>query len=306
MRFVSSSDIAELLPMGDAIDALQDAFASGHLGDAPQRTHVDVPDGTLLLMPASGDGGVGVKLVTLNPSNPDKGLPFIHGVYVLFSAGSLEPEVIVDGGAMTGLRTAAVSGLATRHLARADATRLVLFGAGTQGHAHLDAMLAVRSVTHVTVVSRSAGPAEELASRARDLGLEAEVGAPSSVSDADIVCTCTTSPVPVFDGSLLPDGCHVNAVGAYTTDTRELDDITMRRAKIVVEDRDAALAEAGDVVIPLESGAIDADRIVADLSEVVTGAAVRTSDADITVFKSVGVAFEDLAVARALVDRLER
>lgn len=292
--------------MGDAIDALQDAFASGHLGDAPQRTHVDVPDGTLLIMPASGDGGLGVKLVTLNPSNPDKGLPFIHGVYVLFSAGSLEPEVIVDGGAMTGLRTAAVSGLATRHLARADATRLVIFGAGTQGHAHLDAMLAVRSLTHVTVVSRSAGPAEELASRARDLGLEAEVGVPSSVSGADIVCACTTSPAPVFDGSLLPDGCHVNAVGAYTTDTRELDDATMQRAKIVVEDRDAALAEAGDVVIPLESGAIDADRIVADLSEVVTGAAVRTSDDDITVFKSVGVAFEDLAVARALVDRLER
>lgn len=292
--------------MGDAIDALQDAFASGHLGDAPQRTHVNVPDGTLLIMPASGDGGVGVKLVTLNPSNPDKGLPFIHGVYVLFSAGSLEPEVIVDGGAMTGLRTAAVSGLATRHLARADATRLVIFGAGTQGNAHLDAMLAVRPVTHVTVVSRSAGPAEELVAKARALGLTAELGDAASVRNADIVCACTTSPTPVFDGSLLPGGCHVNAVGAYTTDTRELDDATMSRAKIVVEDRDAALTEAGDVVIPLESGAIDADRIVADLSEVVTGAAVRTSDADITVFKSVGVAFEDLAIARALVDKLER
>lgn len=289
--------------MADAVDALERAFASETPAEAPLRSHIDVPSGTLLTMPAAGGDGVGVKLVTLNPSNPDQGLPFIHGVYVLFSAATLEPEAVIDGGAMTALRTAAVSGLATRHVAREDAMRLVIFGAGTQGNSHLDAMVAVRPVASVTIVSRSAGPAEELVSRARSLGIEASVGDPAAVADADIVCTCTTSPSPVFDGSRLLGGCHVNAVGAYTTDTRELDDATMSRARIVVEDRDAALAEAGDIVIPLRSGAIEGHQIVADLFEVVAGEPVRTTDDDLTVFKSVGVAFEDLAIARAVVDR---
>ncbi len=304
MKFVSSDELAELLPMAQAVDALERTFGSATTAEAPLRSHVEVPSGTLLTMPAAGDDGVGVKLVTLNPTNPDNGLPFIHGVYVLFSAATLEPEAIIDGGAITALRTAAVSGLATRCLARADASRLVIFGAGTQGHSHLDAMLAVRPITSVTVVSRSPDPAEELASRARSLGLNATVGDPASVAQADIVCCCTTSPTPVFDGALLPDGCHVNAVGAYTTATRELDEATMVRARIVVEERDAALAEAGDIVIPLESGAIEGDAVVADLFEVVAGEPVRTSEGDVTVFKSVGIAFEDLAIARAVVDRL--
>lgn len=290
--------------MAQAVDALERTFASTTTAEAPLRSHVEVPSGMLLTMPAAGDDGVGVKLVTLNPSNPDRGLPFIHGVYVLFSPATLEPEAIIDGGAITALRTAAVSGLATRHLAREDASRLVIFGAGTQGHSHLDAMLTVRPIACVTVVSRSAGPAEELATRARSLGLDATVGDPGSVANADIICCCTTSPTPVFDGSRLPDGCHVNAVGAYTTDTRELDDATMKRGKIVVEEREAALAEAGDIVIPLESGAIEGESVVADLFEVVAGEPVRTSNADVTVFKSVGIAFEDLAIARAVVDKL--
>ena len=133
--------------------------------------------------------------------------------------------------------------------------------------------------------------------------MDAAAAGPEAVADADIICTCTTSDQPVFDGRLLPDGVHVNAVGAYRPESRELDDETIGRAKIVVETREAALAEAGDLLIPIGAGLIRPSDIAADLGEVVRGANVRTSSDDVTVFKSVGVAFEDLAVAGALVER---
>ena len=305
MRYVGSEALSELLPMGAAIDALEAAFASDRLADAPPRAHVDVPDGTLLVMPAAGADGVGVKLVTLNPSNPDAGLPFIHGVYVLFDPGSLVPSVIIDGAAMTGLRTAAVSGLATKHLARPDAGRLVIFGAGTQGNAHLDAMRAVRRLKHVTVVSRTVERASALVEKARAYGVDAEVADPPAVSEADLVCTCTTSDEPVFEGRHLRPGVHVNAVGAYQPTSRELDDDAVSRARVVVETRAAAMEEAGDILVPMRAGVIGEDHVVAELSDVVRGeVSVRTSGDDVTLFKSVGVAFEDLAIARAVVNRL--
>jgi len=165
-------------------------------------------------------------------------------------------------------------------------------------------MRSVRPIEEVVIVSRSAGPAEALADRATREGMAGRVGDPGAVSDADVVCTCTTSPDPVFDGGALASGAHVNAVGAYTPQTRELDDEAMRRGRIVVETREAALAEAGDLLLPLKAGVIDEAAIVADLAEVVRGAGVRASDDDITIFKSVGIAFEDLVVARAAADRL--
>jgi ornithine cyclodeaminase len=300
---VGARELEEILPVAQAIEALERAFAAENLPSAPLRNNVEVPRGELLLMPASGEQGVGVKLVTLAPENPGRGLPFLHSIYVLFSPESLEPTLTVDGAALTALRTSAVSALATRHLARGDSSRLVLFGAGVQANAHLDAMRAVRPVERVGVVSRSREPAERLAERARKLSMDAEVAEPTAVAHADIVCTCTTSGTPVFDGRLLPDGAHVNAVGAYRPDSRELDDETIGRAKIVVETREAALAEAGDLLIPIKTGVITASDISADLNEVVRGAKVRTSADDVTVFKSVGIAFEDLAVAAAVVER---
>jgi ornithine cyclodeaminase len=304
LPFVDAARLTELLPMTAAVDALEAAFGSGALPEAPLRSHVETPAGTLLSMPATGPEGAGVKLVTVTPANPERGLPLIQGLYVLFGSETQEPEAVIDGAALTALRTGAVSGLATRHLARADATLLVIFGAGVQARAHLEAMRAVRPVERVTVVSRTAARAETLADLARAMGLEAAAGGPDAIEDADLVCTCTTSPSPVFDGRLLPNGAHVNAVGAYTPDTRELDDATIRRAAVVVETREAAMAEAGDVVIPLRAGVVDASHVVADLAEVVRGARVRRSPDDVTVFKSVGVGFEDLAIARAAVDRL--
>jgi ornithine cyclodeaminase/alanine dehydrogenase-like protein (mu-crystallin family) len=296
--------LARSLPMEAAIDALEAAFGADPLPESPPRSHIETASGTLLVMPAHGASGVGVKLVTLTPANPEHGRPFIHAVYVLFDAETQAPAATFDGAALTALRTAAISGLATRWLARTDARRLVLYGAGVQARSHLDAMRAVRPVEEVVIVSRGPGAAEDLARSAASGGLRASTAAPGAERDADLVCTCTTSSTPVIEGANLPEGIHVNAIGAYTTAMRELDSEAVRRAKVVVETREAATAEAGDLAIAMAEGAIGKDHVVADLAEVVRGARVRNSQDDITLFKSVGVAFEDLVVARAAFERL--
>lgn len=273
--YVDAAELRRLVPMEAAVDALERMFAAGGV-EVPQRQHLPVGAGELLVMPAWGPGGAGVKLVTVNPDNPAAGKALINGVYVLFSADSLEPVLMLDGAAVTALRTPAVSALATKHLAPPDARRLVVFGDGTQGRGHVEAMRAVRDIESVSVVTRSQGDAND-------------------VARADIVCTCTTSPTPLFDGSLLPAGAHVNAVGAYKPYARELDDATIRRAAVFVEERAAALAEAGDVVQPVESGALDPSSI-RDLRDLLANG---RPGADVTVFKSVGLASEDLAIATA-------
>ena len=301
--YVDGATLRRLMPIETAVEALEAAFRDASAA-APPRSHVDVANGTLLLMSASGPDGVGVKLVTIAPGNPARGRELIHAVYVLFDPESLAPLAVIDGAELTALRTSAVSALATKHLAEASASRLLLFGAGVQARAHLESMRAARPIERVDVVSRTASRAEALVETARDAGLDAGVAGPEAVREADLVCTCTTSSEPVFDGSLLRPGAHVNAVGAYRPDMRELDEETIRRARVVVEQREAALAEAGDLIIPIRDGAVDASHIVADLTEVVRGARVRRGPDDVTVFKSVGIAFEDLAVAAAVAARL--
>ncbi len=299
MRVVAGDELRARLSMTAAIDALDAAFAREDPSlTSPLRTTLATPAGTLLSMPAAGEAGVGVKLVTLSEFNPQRGLPFTQAVYVLFDGTTQAPEAVIDGAELTALRTAAVSGLATRRLANPDASRLVVFGAGVQATAHVEAMHAVRPLSEVVVVGRDPARTAALVAFANGLGVEARTGTPADVATADLVCTCTTSAVSVFDGHDLADGVHVNAVGAYLADQRELDTETMRRAKIVVETRDAALREAGDVVMAIDEGAIEADGLV-DLAEVVRGRTVRTAPGDVTVFVSVGVGFEDLVVARA-------
>lgn len=305
MRVIDAEELRAGVPMIAAVDALEASFGRTDPSlTTPMRTSLATPAGTLLTMPAAADVGVGVKLVTLSEFNPQKGLPFIHGVYVLFDVVTQQPEAVLDGTVLTALRTAAVSGLATRLLANLDARRLVLFGAGVQAEAHLEAMRVVRPLEEVVVVSRSPDKAQRLAAKATAAGIAGRVGSPEDVATADIVCTCTTSAVSVFDGRLLAAGSHVNAIGAFLADEREIDTETVRRARVVVETREVALAEAGDLLIPITEGAISPAHIVADLSELVRGAAVRTDPADVTVFESVGMAFEDLVVARAALDAL--
>lgn len=299
MEIIGAEELGRRLSMTAAIDALELAFRERDPSAGPLRSNVDTPAGSLLLMPASGPDGVGVKLVTISPDNPDRGLPLIHAVYVLFDATSQEPEAVIDGAALTALRTAAVSGLATRLLANDDSSRLVIFGSGIQATSHLEAMLVVRPIEHVTIVSRTSERAEALAAVARGVGVEGVTGAPRAVSDADVVCTCTTATSPLFDGLWLNVGAHVVAVGTHLPTARELDGATIGRAKVVVETREAALAEAGELVLAIKDGVFGPEHIRADLKELVSGTTVRTSRDDVTVFKSVGLAFEDLAVARA-------
>jgi ornithine cyclodeaminase/alanine dehydrogenase-like protein (mu-crystallin family) len=302
-RLIGAEELRDRLPIAAAVDALESAFSANDPSGGPLRTHLETPGGSLLLMPATDEElGVGVKLVALTPANPARGLPLIHASYVLFDADTQAPRAILDGAALTAHRTAAVSALATRHLARPDASRLVVFGAGVQATAHVDAMREVRDVTDLVVVSRSPERAAALVAAARAGGVRADVGEADAVREAGLVCTCTTSQEPLFDGSVLAPGAHVNAVGAYQPHTRELDTETVRRARVVVETREVALAEAGDLLLPIREGAIGAEHVVADLGELVRGAEIRRSPEDVTLFESVGMAFEDLVIARAVVD----
>jgi ornithine cyclodeaminase/alanine dehydrogenase-like protein (mu-crystallin family) len=291
-------ELRRALTMRAAIEALDEVFG-GEPPAAPPRSHHNVGEGDLLVMPAwSDDFGVGIKLVTVAPGNPDAGLPLIHGIYALFDPGSLNPAVLLDGGALTAIRTAAVSGVATKYLARLDATAIGILGGGTQGLAHLEAMTTVLPRLEVArCASRSQQSTERLVERAHELGLRAEAASPAEVAQADVICTCTTSSSPLFDGSLIRPGTHVNAVGSYKAEARELDDVAIARARVFVEVREPALREAGDLRIPIESNVLVEEEII-ELADVAGGRAMGRRDAgDITIFKSVGVAFEDLVIA---------
>lgn len=303
-HLVTAEELAALVSPRDAVDVLEAAFSALDGGGDPPRTHQAVPGGELLLMPASGPGGVGVKLVTIARENPAAGRPLIQGVYVLFSPATLSPAAIVEGAALTALRTSAVSALATRHLARPDARRLVIFGGGTQAEAHALAVPAVRPIEHIAIIGTGSARTAELVERLQVRGLPAELDDGSALEAADVVCTCTTSTTPLFEGHALAPGTHVNAIGAYRPDMCELPALLLRRARVFVESRAAALREGGDLVRAIAAGTVTADCIDAELSDVVRGAiGARTPD-EITVFKSVGLAVEDLAVANALAARL--
>lgn len=302
-RFVDGDALSSLLSMSGAIDALEQAFLT-ELPVAPDRAHLDVGGGDLLLMPSWSGSAAGVKLVTVAPGNPEKSLPLIQGIYALFTKPELTPIALFEAAALTALRTAAVSGVATRHLARRSSKRLVIFGAGVQARSHLDAMLAVCDIEELAVVSRGRDPATTFVDRAREIGVAADLAEPGAVGHADVICTCTTSSHPLFDGRLLPAGVHVNAVGSYKPSARELDDESVRRARIVV-DTATALRESGDLMIPLDSGVLAAED-VQELTYVIRGGGGRTATDEITLFKSVGAAFEDLVIAEAAAARLQR
>jgi ornithine cyclodeaminase len=245
-------------------------------------------------MPAATPEVVGIKLAGIAPDNPAAGLPRIQAVYVLFDAATMTPQAFIDGTALTTLRTPAQSALAVRDLAAMDAESLVVFGSGPQAWGHLEAIRAVRPIRKVTVVGRNLERAQALVDQIRADDLVAEAGTAEAVRGADVVVCATTARQPVFDGALLADHACVVAVGSHEPDARELDDTVFRRAGlVVVEDRATALREAGDVIQAIAAGALDENRLV-DLVD------RPPSPADgITVFKGVGLAWQDLAVAAA-------
>ncbi len=247
-------------------------------------------------------GAAGAKVVSVFPGNPGRGLPLIQAVYLLHDAATGRPVALLEAGWLTGLRTAAASALAATRLARGDAAVLALLGAGVQAAFHLEAMVGVRPVRHVLVASRTRERAERLAAEAaaRHPGLAVEVvsDADAAVAQADLVVAATTSRTPVVRGVRLRPGAFVALVGAFTPDAREADTEAIRRARVYVDTYEGALAEAGDLLIPMAEGAFAREAIAGDLAGLVTGRVAGRRDPDeITLFKSVGAAIEDLAVA---------
>lgn len=298
MLLVSREDIESTLSPAAARAAIGLALGAG---PRPQVDRVTMPFGAgeLLLMPAEDGERAGVKVLTLAPGTSPRGL------YVLFEARSLAPVAALDGAALTEVRTAAVSAWAADALARPEAATLALFGSGPQARSHLAALVGVRELSSVLVTARSQAGAEAMIARARELGLEASRAAPAQAALADIVCCCTSSPEPLFDGRRLQPGALVIAIGSHHADRREVDTATVRRSRVVVETRASALAGAGDLLVPMGQGELTPEDIAADLFQLAQGTAVTLDHAhDVRLFKSVGVAFEDLAIARAVVERL--
>jgi ornithine cyclodeaminase len=309
ISFLNADAVRAALSLELAADALARGFVSLKRGGIPRTVlRLPSPDGAgtseMLLMPAAGPHGAGLKVVTVVRGNPARGLPMIQGLYILMTADGLTPELVIDGAALTGLRTAAVSTLATRYLARPDSRRLVVFGGGVQAAAHVDAMCRTLPIEHVTVVGRSPDSlsAGRLVEELQAKQIDAVAGTPRAVAQADVICTCTTGTSPLFEDRDLQAGTHVNAIGAYRREMVEVPAASLARALLVVEDIGATLVEAGDVVQAIAAGALPAEGFARELHELVSGKVARTSDEQVTVFKSVGLAVEDLIVARAIAD----
>jgi ornithine cyclodeaminase/alanine dehydrogenase-like protein (mu-crystallin family) len=309
------AEVAEALSMGECIEAMADVLAAHARGELHQPLRsVDRPpssEGFVGLMPAHRGGErplFALKALCMFPGNPARGLDAHQGTVTLFDGTTGEPTAILDASAITAIRTAAVSAVATRLLAVDDARRLAILGAGVQAAAHLDAMLAVRDLEEVSVCSRTPERAERLVARAREahphLNVDVAEGAESALRDAQIVVTATSSREPVLRRDWLAEGAHVNAVGASAPAFRELDTATIATCSLFADSRESLVNEAGDYQLAVSEGAIPGPQhIRAELGEVVAGTAPGRSDrAELTVFRSLGLAIEDLAAAELAVE----
>lgn len=310
MRVVSAAEIDQALDYPSLVDALADAFAGAIT--APPRHHHTIPragaPATLLLMPAwhHAAGFVGIKSVTVFPDNAALQKPSVMGSYLLLAGETGEPLALMDGVALTLRRTAAASALAARHLAREDARRMTMIGAGALAPHLIAAHAATRPIERVTIWNRSRAAAERLRGALLHLFPIVEVSADreTALRSADIVSAATMTREPLVEGRLLRPGCHVDLVGAYAPDMREADDETIRRARVFVDTR-AGMRESGDIAEPLRSGLLSEADIAGDLHDLVrTGGPARRTAEEITLFKSVGNAVEDLAAAALVWQRL--
>lgn len=301
--------------MGECIDVMAATLAELARGAVvlPLRSVMRLPDGisAFAMMPAylASTPLVGAKVITVFPGNHGSTVDSHQGAILLFEGRQGQLIAIVDATSITSIRTAAVSAVATRLLARSDARELAILGAGVQGLAHLDAIRLVRPLARVRVWSRSHDRARVLARVAERHGLACEVAptAEGAVRGADIVCTTTSAREPVLEGEWLSPGTHVNAVGASLPSAREIDTAAVVRSRLFVDRRDSALSEPGDLLVPLAAQAISADHIVAELGEVLVGTvAGRRSAEEITLFKSLGLAVEDLAAAHHVYEKATR
>jgi len=312
-RVFSADDVRNALPMADAVEAMKGAFRELSAGEAtvPLRTHITMhnPEADALVMscysPRLERGGV--KFLTLHPDNASKGLPFIQATVMIVDAENGTPLAVMNGGALTAIRTGAASGAATDVLARKDASRVAIFGSGIQAATQLEAVCAVREIKAAVVFdvdpARAAAYAERMGKK---LGIEIApvTTATEALRGADIVCTATTSKSPVFEDSDVEAGTHINAIGVYKPHEREIPAQTVARAFVVVDEREAAWEESGELVLARDEGLIDESHVKAELGEIVAGIkGGRVSAEQVTLFKSVGVANQDLAAAQAVLVR---
>lgn len=311
VRILTSDDVRSAIDMEEAIEAMGVAFSQLSAGraDAPVRLSLEGEGGVALFMPARlrDSGAMGEKVVSVFPENRERGLPAISAVVLVLDPETGRARAFMDGTYLTALRTGAVCGLATRHMAREDARVLTVFGAGVQARTQIEAVRTVRGIEEVRVVDLDRERADALAAELE--GVEARVvdDPTEALRGARVVCTATTSYDPVFDGRDLEPGTHVNAIGSFKPEMQEIDAETVRRSRLVVDDREAVLDEAGDLIIPLREGVIDRDHIQGDIGEVFDGTvAGRTSPDEVTFFKTVGVAVQDVEVGRRVLERAER
>ncbi len=311
---INAAEVRQLLPMAACMDAMETALKQLGRGEAqnPLRSANWLADnrGILLAMPALTEDAMAIKVITVMPGNHGTPYDSHMGAVILFDSQYGRPLALMDATEITAIRTAAVSGVATRALAREDAGDLAILGTGVQARSHLQAMLEARPLRRVRVWSRGEAHRAayvQWASEALDVEVEAAGSANSAVKGADLICTTTAATEPVLRGVWLSPGAHINAVGASTATTRELDSQAMAMVSHFVDRRDSAHDESGDYLIPLKEGAIGDDHIRAELGEVLLGRAPgRGSDDDITLFNSLGLAIEDLASAQLIYREAQR
>lgn len=310
MLVLGKSDLERLLTPAAVITALESAFAQYARGEGrvpPRVALASDQEGLLFVMPSAlGRTALGAKLVSVYAGNRQRGLPTIFATYVLLEPGTGQPLALLEGGFLTGIRTGATSALAAKFLARPDSKVMACFGAGVQAAFQLRCLAAVLPPEKILVVGRARDRAERFAeAMTKEFGVPVRpASSPAeAVGQADLVTCATTSPTPVFAGRDLRPGTHVDAVGAFRPETREVDTDTVCRARVVVDSYASAMEEAGDLLIPIKEGAISRSAIAAELAELVTGARPGRRDRDeITLFKSVGFALEDAATARLAYD----
>ena len=316
LRILADADVRRAVTMAEAIQAVREAYIQLSAGQAvvPLRTPVEVEkrDAVTLFMPAylAASDAMGAKIVSVFPGNPTLGLPLIHAVVVVVDAETGRPAAVMDGTYLTAMRTGAASGVATDLLARPKARVAAIFGAGAQARTQLEAVCTVRTLERVWVYDLAPEAAQayvqEMAQRGQPIPADITVAdtPAQAVCEADVICTATTSSRPVFDDADLKPGVHINGIGAYTPEMQEIPAETVARARVVVDSRSASLAEAGDLIVPLQAGLITEANIHGEIGEVAAGAIPgRQSDEEITFFKSVGVAVQDVAVADLILRR---
>lgn len=304
--WLNKHDVESVLTMPAALAAVENAFRQLAKGQAvmPQRVGFGGAGGGGAAMPAyigGADGGLGVKVVTLFGGNAAQNLPVINAALLLLEPDTGRLLAMMDAAYLTAVRTGAAGGVAAKYLARPDAQTVTLFGAGVQARTQLEAVCAVRPIRRARVVDVvPAAAARFAAEMAEKLGIEvtAVEDRQAAVETADIVITATTAGEPVFDGEWLRPGVHINGIGSHAPHQRELDTTTVRRARIVADQTAACLAEAGDLLIPIREGALTEADISAELGQIIAGEQPgRQNDQEITLFKSVGLAIQDVAAA---------